>query len=38
MAVAFTTTARKTLVKVFIAPGDKKLRYCLTPCDPTYQA
>ncbi len=37
-AVAFTTTAPKTLAKVFIARGDKKLRYCHTRCGPTCQA
>ena len=37
-AVPFTKIGHKTLVKVFIAHGDKKLRYCHKPCDPTYQA
>jgi hypothetical protein len=37
-AAAFTTNDLKTLAKVFIARGDKKARYCLTPCAQTYQA
>jgi hypothetical protein len=38
MAVAFTTTAPKTLAKVFIARGVKKVRCYLTPCGPICRA